>query len=147
MDASEQAIILQAIASAGSTRAAAHILGCSHRTLIRRMHALGIPVAPRGRPRLALRLMRTASLMTPEEATRSEGAYWRARAFEDRISAVEALREPTLASSRAEVDRRLVRLFAAGRTKDLLDIALLEEGGRVSKPRRRRTKRPRLVPK
>src|SRR5439155_23959612 len=107
----ERSVIGQAIASAGSTRGAAQLLGCSHKTLIRRMHALGMAVAPRGGPRKPLELPRPVALMTADEAARGETVYWRQRSIEERISAVEALRGPTLA--RTEVDRGLVRVFAS----------------------------------
>ena len=33
---------------------------------------------------------------TPREAVRAEGEYWRSRSIEERVSAVEAIREATV---------------------------------------------------
>ncbi|MDD9964634.1 MAG: hypothetical protein OXR73_00295 [Myxococcales bacterium] len=49
--------------------------------------------------------------------------YWRGRNIEDRVSAVETIREATLGIYTDEAANRLERV----RPKDLADIALLDE--------------------
>lgn len=47
---------------------------------------------------------------TPEEAARAEGAYWRSRSIEERVSAVEAIREAT-PGIYGEAPARLERVY------------------------------------
>jgi len=48
---------------------------------------------------------------TPEEAIRSEVAYWALQTVEDRVSAVETLREATLGIYADEAPARLERVY------------------------------------
>jgi hypothetical protein len=48
---------------------------------------------------------------TPKEAIRSEIEYWLAQSVEDRVSAVETIREATLGIYNDETPRRLERVY------------------------------------
>lgn len=85
---------------------------------------------------------------TFEGAIRSEVRYWLSRPMVERISAVEIIRRATFGIYRDAAPARMVRVskrvddlrtnkLAAGRPKDLLDVALLDELA-LAKPRRRR---------
>lgn len=108
----EHDAIEQALASAGSAKKAATQLGVSLRTLLRRMRQYKIKIAKRGRPRTVVFSRFTEA--TRDDILKREGAYWRSRPIEERISAVEIIRDQTTPGYRTDT-ARLERVYSRSR--------------------------------